>query len=254
MRFDVLTLFPEIFSGYLTQSLLKLAIDRKLVDVQLHNLRDWSRGKHKEVDDRPFGGGPGMLIKPEPVVECVEAVQQLTQPGRLLLMTPQGRRFDQRFAEELVEQQLKNTETTDSTKTTDSTETKATGGRILILCGRYEGFDQRIVDLLQPEEVSIGDFVLNGGEVAAMTIIDTLVRLVPGVLGDEQSSIEDSFSRGNRLLEHAQYTRPREYRGLEVPEVLLSGNHPEIAEWREADALRRTTERRKDLLPKEDPN
>lgn len=254
MRFDVLTLFPEIFSGYLTQSLLKLAIDRKLVDVQLHNLRDWSRGKHKEVDDRPFGGGPGMLIKPEPVVECVEAVQQLAQPGRLLLMTPQGRRFDQRFAEELVEQQLKDTETTDSTKTTDSTETKATGGRILILCGRYEGFDQRIVDLLQPEEVSIGDFVLNGGEVAAMTIIDTLVRLVPGVLGDEQSSIEDSFSRGNRLLEHAQYTRPREYRGLEVPEVLLSGNHPEIAEWREADALRRTTERRKDLLPKEDPN
>ncbi len=257
MRFDVLTLFPEIFSGYLTQSLLKLAIDRQLVDVQIHNLRDWARGKHKEVDDRPFGGGPGMLIKPEPVVESVEAVQEMAQPGRLLMMTPQGRRFDQRLAEELVEQVLDKPSTNgiadNETANYKTANNKlATDGRILILCGRYEGFDQRVVDLLKPEEISIGDFVLNGGEVAAMTIIDTLVRLVPGVLGDEQSSIEDSFSRGNRLLEHAQYTRPREYRGLEVPEVLLSGNHPQIAEWREADALRRTTERRKDLLPKDD--
>lgn len=226
MRFDVLTLFPEIFSGYLSQSLLKLAIDRDLVDVQLHNLRDWSRGKHKEVDDKPYGGGPGMLFKPEPVVECVEAVQQqTTQPGRLLMMTPQGRRFDQPFAEEL-----------------------ATSDRLLLLCGRYEGFDQRICDLLEPEEVSIGDFVLNGGEVAAMTIIDTVVRLVPGVLGDAESNQQDSFSRAGRTLEFAQYTRPREYRGWEVPEVLLNGNHPEIAKWREADALRRTQERRSDLL------
>lgn len=223
MRFDVLTLFPEIFSGYLTQSLLKLAIDRGLTSVHLHNLRDWSRGKHKEVDDKPFGGGPGMLLKPEPVVDCVEAVQRLegVPEGRLLLMTPQGRRLDQAFAEDL-----------------------ATGDRLLLLCGRYEGFDQRVVDLLEPEEVSIGDFVLNGGEVAAMTIIDAVVRLVPGVLGDETSNQEDSFSRAGRLLEHAQYTRPREYRGASVPEVLLSGDHEKIAAWRQADAERRTAARK----------
>ena len=225
MRFDVLTLFPEIFSGYLTQSLLNLAIERELVQVRLHNIRDWARGKHQEVDDKPFGGGPGMLIKPEPVVECVEAVQQEAPPGRLLMMTPQGRRLDQEFAEDLAQ-----------------------SDRLLLLCGRYEGFDQRVCDLLEPEEVSIGDFVLNGGEVAAMTVIDAVVRLVPGVLGDERSSQEDSFSRAGRLLEHAQYTRPREYRGLEVPEVLLTGNHPEIARWREEDARRRTEQRRKDLL------
>lgn len=233
MRFDVLTLFPEIFSGYLSQSLLKLAIDRGLVRVDLHNIRDWAKGKHRPVDDRPFGGGPGMVLKPEPVVECVEAVQAMgadgepgpASPGRLILLTPQGRRFDQRVAEEL-----------------------AVSDRLLLLCGRYEGFDQRIYDLLSPEELSVGDFVLNGGEVAAMTIIDAVVRLLPGVLGDENSSIEDSFSRGNRLLEHAQYTRPREYRGLAVPEVLLGGNHPDIAEWRQRDSLDRTRARRQDLL------
>lgn len=235
MRFDVLTLFPEIFSGYLTQSLLKLAIDRGLTSVHLHNLRDWATGKHRQVDDKPFGGGPGMLLMPGPVVEAVEAVQGLREAviegdegsavgaGRLLLMTPQGRRLDQPFVEDL-----------------------ATSKRIVMLCGRYEGFDQRVVDLLQPEEVSIGDYVLNGGEVAAMTIIDAVVRLVPGVLGDETSSQEDSFSRAGRTLEYAQYTRPREYRGLEVPEVLLSGNHPEIAAWREANAARRTAMRRQD--------
>lgn len=228
MRFDVLTLFPEIFSGYLTQSLLKLAIDRGLTSVHTHNLRDWAKGKHKNVDDKPFGGGPGMLLMAEPVVEAVEAVQAIgetngsdLEPGRLLMMTPQGRRLDQPLAEDL-----------------------ATSGRLVLLCGRYEGFDQRVVDLLRPEEISIGDYVLNGGEVAAMTIIDTVVRLVPGVLGDETSNQEDSFSRAGRTLEYAQYTRPREYRGLEVPEVLLSGNHPEIAAWREADAARRTAARR----------
>jgi tRNA (guanine37-N1)-methyltransferase len=226
MRFDVLTLFPEIFSGYMGQSLLKLAIDRGLVDLQLHNIRDWATGKHNQVDDRPFGGGPGMLLMAPPVVECVEAVQQLaTQPGRLLMLTPQGRRLDQRVAEDLSQ-----------------------SGRLLLLCGRYEGFDQRIVDLLRPEEISVGDFVLNGGEVAAMVIIDSVVRLIPGVLGDEHSSVEDSFSRGNRMLEHAQYTRPREYRGLEVPEVLLSGNHPEIAAWREQNRIEKTSQRRADLL------
>lgn len=230
MRFDVLTLFPEMFPGYLSQSLLNLAIERGLVSVEVHNIRDWAKGKHKNVDDRPFGGGPGMVLSPEPVVECVEAVQQLdTPPGRVIMLTPGGRRFDQRVAEEYSHEQ-----------------------RLLLLCGRYEGFDQRVVDILQPDELSIGDFVLNGGEVAAMVVIDALVRLVPGVLGDEQSNKQDSFSSENRLLEFAQYTRPREYRGHAVPEVLLSGNHPEIAEWRRQNSLERTRQRRGDLLPGED--
>ncbi len=230
MRIDVLTLFPEIFSGYQSQSLLKLAIDRGLVQIHLHNIRDWAKGKHREVDDRPFGGGPGMVLKPEPVVECVEEVQRKAScPGRLLLLTPQGRRLDQPMVEQLAG---------------DAPAQQ----RLLLLCGRYEGFDQRVIDLLEPEEVSVGDFVLNGGEVAAMTVIDTVIRLVPGVLGDEKSSVEDSFSRGNRLLEFAQYTRPREYRGLEVPEVLLSGDHPAIAAWRTENSLERTKQRRSDLI------
>ena len=227
MRFDVLTLFPEIFSGYMTQSLLKLAIERSLVNIKLHNLRDWSRDKHKCVDDRPFGGGPGMVLKPEPTVEAVEAVQAMgQQPGHLVMLTPQGRKLDQAVVEEL-----------------------ASHDRLLLLCGRYEGFDQRVSDLLEPDEISAGDFVLNGGEVAAMVMIDTTIRLVPGVLGDEDSSRFDSFSTEttDRMLEHAQYTRPREYRGLEVPEVLLSGDHPAIAAWREQNSLERTQQRRPDL-------
>lgn len=227
MRFDVLTLFPEMFPGYLGQSLLNLAIQRGLVEVNIHNIRDWAKGKHKNVDDRPYGGGPGMVLSPEPVVECVEAVQQLgDRPARVIMLTPGGRRFDQRLAEEYSEL-----------------------GRLMLLCGRYEGFDQRVVDILRPDELSIGDFVLNGGEVAAMVVIDAVVRLVPGVLGDEQSNRQDSFSSENRLLEFAQYTRPREYRGHAVPEVLLTGNHPEIAAWRKQNSLERTRRRRSDLLP-----
>lgn len=226
MRFDVLTLFPEMFSGYMTQSLLKLAIDRQLVQIHLHNIRNWSRDKHQCVDDRPFGGGPGMVIKPEPTVEAVEEVQTLdANPGRLVMLTPQGETLNQQVVERL-----------------------ATHKRLVLLCGRYEGFDQRVCDILQPEELSIGDFVLNGGEVAAMTVIDTVIRLVPGVLGDEESSHVDSFSTGNRLLEHSQYTRPREYRGHQVPEILLSGDHPQIAAWREKNSRDRTQERRPDLL------
>lgn len=229
MRFDVLTLFPEMFSGYMTQSLLKLAIERSLVEINLHNIRDYSRDKHKCVDDRPFGGGPGMVLKPEPVVEAVEAVQQMAdRPGHLVLLSPQGKKLDQPLVEQLAQH-----------------------SRLLLLCGRYEGFDQRVSDILQPEEVSVGDFILNGGEVAAMVVVDTLVRLVPGVLGDDDSNRFDSFSTGNRLLEHAQYTRPREYRGLEVPEVLVSGDHEEIAKWREANSRQRTQERRADLLPED---
>jgi tRNA (guanine37-N1)-methyltransferase len=230
MRFDVLTLFPEMFPGYLGQSLLSLAIKNALVEVHLHNIRDWATGKHHNVDDRPFGGGPGMVLKPEPVVECVEAVQAMAEtPAHVVLLTPQGRRLDQQLVEELAGRK-----------------------RLLLLCGRYEGFDQRIIELLKPQEVSIGDFVLNGGEVAAMVVIDAVIRLVPGVLGDDESNQQDSFSGGRRLLEYAQYTRPREYRGLVVPEVLLSGNHPDIARWREQDSLHRTTSRRGDLLEQQD--
>jgi len=226
MRFDVLTLFPEIFDGYLGQSLLKRAIQRGLVEVRLHNIRDWAENKHNKVDDRPFGGGPGMVLKVEPVVGCVEAVRrQATDPGHLVMLTPQGRRLDQAGVQRLAGHE-----------------------RILLLCGRYEGFDERCRLILQPDEISIGDFVLNGGEVAAMAIIDAAVRLLPGVLGDDKSSTNDSFSPPGGLLEFAQYTRPRVYRGLEVPAVLLAGDHQQIARWREEDSLSRTRRRRADLL------
>ncbi len=225
MRFDVLTLFPEIFSSYLQQSLLKQAIQQGLIDVQCWNIRDWAQGKHKQVDDRPFGGGPGMLLTCPPVFECVEAVQQAAAPpGLLVMLTPQGAKLSQQLVSELSQQE-----------------------RILLLCGRYEGFDERISVGLQPLEISVGDFVVNGGEVPAMLIIDAVMRLVPGVLGDETSSKYDSFAEAGRL-EYPQYTRPREFRGLTVPEVLLSGNHAEIEQWRESQSRQRTAERRADLL------
>ena len=226
MRFDVLTLFPDIFEGYLRQSILKLAIQRGLVQVKLWNFRDWAKGKRKSVDDKPYGGGPGMLIMCPPVFESVEAVQQDGgQPGRLIMLTPQGRPLDQKLVEELVQQE-----------------------RLLLLCGRYEGFDDRIRQGLQPLEVSVGDFICNGGEVPAMLLIDTVIRLIPGVLGDETSSKYDSFSESG-LLEYPQFTRPREYRGLKVPEILLNGNHQEIQRWQQQQSLKCTSERRCDLLP-----
>jgi tRNA (guanine37-N1)-methyltransferase len=226
MRFDVLTLFPEIFQGYLGQSLLKRAIQSGLVSVHLHDIRDWSKTKHNTVDDRPFGGGPGMVMKVEPVVECVEAVQSHDpDPGHLVMLTPQGRRLDQPAVERLAGHK-----------------------RLLLLCGRYEGFDERIRLILEPEEISIGDYILNGGEVAAMAVIDATIRLVPGVLGDEESSTYDSFSGSRRWLEGTQYTRPREYRGFEAPAVLFNGNHAEIERWREESSRQRTAERRRDLL------
>ena len=230
MRIDVLTLFPEMFSGYVGQSLLKRAIDAGIVDIQIHNIRDWAQGKHKQVDDRPFGGGPGMVLRPEPVVECVEAVRsQGGEPGHLILLSPQGRRLDQGIVAELAGHQ-----------------------RLVLICGRYEGVDQRVIDLLRPDELSIGDYVLGGGEVAAMVVIDAVVRLVPGVLGDDESNKQDSFSGQPPLLEFPQYTRPREYRGLAVPDVLMTGNHPAIARWREEQKLNRTRERRSDLLGDDD--
>lgn len=226
MRFDVLTLFPDIFTGYLSQSLLNKAIDRDLVHVDVHDMRRWSTDKHQKVDDRPYGGGPGMVLCVKPVVESVEDIQKAgNTPGRVVLLTPQGRQLNQKVIEELAQEE-----------------------RLLLLCGRYEGFDQRVIDILQPDEISIGDFVLNGGEVAAMVVIDSVIRLIPGVLGDETSAVDDSFSEGNRQLEFAQYTRPRDFRGHVVPEVLLGGNHEEIARWRREQSYLKTRERRADLL------
>lgn len=223
MRFDVLTLFPGLFESYLQQSLLKKAIDADLVDVHLWNFRDWAVDKHQSVDDTPYGGGPGMLLRCEPVFDSVEHVQQQADPpGRLIMLTPQGRKLDQQLVEKLSQEQ-----------------------RLLLMCGRYEGFDDRIIQGLKPLEVSIGDFICNGGEVPAMLIIDSVIRLLPGVLGKAESAEKDSFSTG--LLEYPQYTRPREYRGMEVPEVLLSGNHQAIAQWRLEQSQKRTRERREDL-------
>ncbi|HMC89815.1 MAG TPA: tRNA (guanosine(37)-N1)-methyltransferase TrmD [Gemmataceae bacterium] len=209
MRFDVLTLFPDLFQGYLSQSILKLALERGLVQINLWNIRDWARGKHKCVDDRPFGGGPGMVIMPEPVFDAVEAIRpQDPDPGLLVLLTPAGERLTQRLVKELAGHQ-----------------------RLILLCGRYEGFDERIRLGLQPREISIGDFVCNGGEVPAMVLIDTVVRYVPGVLGDAESVTEESHSDPGRI-EYPQYTRPREFRGMAVPDVLISGEHEAVARWR----------------------
>lgn len=227
MRFDVLTLFPEMFSGYTSQSILNKAIERGQVSVHVHNMRDWAKDRHQKMDDRPFGGGPGMILMAEPVIECVRDVQAMSDlPGQVVLMTPQGIRLNQSLCESLV----------------------ANEKRYIVLCGRYEGFDQRVIDILQPMEISIGDYVLNGGEVASMVLIDSLVRLVPGVLGDELSSFDDSFSRGNRILEYPQYTRPRSYEGHDVPEVLLSGDHGAIEVWRKKMSLENTKRKRSDLL------
>jgi tRNA (guanine37-N1)-methyltransferase len=222
-RFDVLTLFPEIFQGYLTQSLLKLAIQKGLVEIHLWNIRDWAQGKHQSVDDRPFGGGPGMVLMPEPVFAAVEDVRpRAPDPGLLILLTPAGERLTQAVVRELAQYP-----------------------RLLLLCGRYEGFDERIRLGLRPREISIGDFVCNGGEVPAMVVIDTVVRYVPGVLGDAASVTEESHSDPGRL-EYPQYTRPREFRGMAVPEILLSGNHQAIARWRREQSEARS---RRDVGP-----
>lgn len=225
MRFDVLTLFPGLFDSYLQQSLLKRAIDRGLIEIHRWNFRDWTSDKHQSVDDKPYGGGPGMLLCCQPVFDCVEAVQREgAAPGLLVMLTPQGRRLDQKLVEEL-----------------------AAHPRLVLLCGRYEGFDERIRLGLKPLEVSAGDFITNGGEVPAMLVIDAVMRLIPEVLGDETSSKYDSFADAGRL-EYPQYTRPREYRGMTVPDVLLGGNHQEIARWREQESLLRTRERRGEIL------
>jgi len=221
MRIDILTLFPDMFTSFLDGSLLGAARIAGLIDIRITNIRDFSDGVHRQVDDRPFGGGPGMLLMPGPVVDCVESVQQ-SDPvaGHLLMLTPGGRRLDQQLVEEFARKD-----------------------RLVLLCGRYEGFDARVRQTLRPIEISIGDYVLSGGEVAAMAIIDAVARLVPGVLGDEESARQDSFSGPERLVEGPQYTRPREFRGLHVPEVLLSGDHGKIAGWRHQQAIDATRRR-----------
>ena len=210
-RIDVLTLFPAIFDGFLSQSILRRAIVKGLVAIERWDIRSWAEGKHKPVDDRPFGGGPGMVLMAPPVVTAVEAVLALAEPpGRLIALSPQGRRLDQQWVRELAGEP-----------------------RLILLCGRYEGFDERIIEILQPELLSVGDFILSGGEVAAMVVLDSVVRLIPGVLGDAQSAVDESFGPDGGL-EYPQYTRPRIYRDRAVPEVLLSGDHAAIARWRRA--------------------
>jgi tRNA (guanine37-N1)-methyltransferase len=208
-RFDVLTLFPSLFDGFLSESILSRAIERDLVQVNRWDIRDWAEGKHRQVDDRPFGGGPGMVLMAPPVVSAVEAVRaQADPPGRLIALTPQGRRLDQPLVREL-----------------------AAETRVILLCGRYEGFDERIFETLRPEALSVGDYILSGGEVPAMVVIDAVMRLLPGALGDAASAVDESFGPDGGL-EFPQYTRPREFRGLTVPEILLGGDHAAIARWR----------------------
>lgn len=221
MKIDVLTLFPAMFAGPLDESIIKRARTAGLLELQLHQLRDWAHDRHKTVDDRPFGGGPGMLLKPEPIFEAVESLKR--DKTRVVLMSPSGRKFDQAIARELAQQE-----------------------HLLIVTGHYEGFDERIREGLADDELSIGDYVLTNGALPAMVVIDTVARLLPGVLGDDASSTEESFSRG--LLEYPQWTRPAEFRGMKVPDVLVSGNHAEIAKWREEQAKKRTREQRPDLI------
>ena len=222
MNIHVLSLFPDMFTGVFGSSILKKAQEKEAVSLKVSDIREFSNNKHKQVDDYPYGGGAGMVLKPEPMFQAVESITEGRNP-RIILMCPQGERFTQKKAEELAKEE-----------------------ELVFLCGHYEGYDERIRTHLVTDEISIGDFVLTGGELPAMTVIDAVVRLLPGVLGQEDSHIQDSFSTG--LLEHPHYTRPAEFRGMKVPDVLLSGNHANIDKWREQESLKRTFERRPDLL------
>ena len=231
MRIDVLTLFPEMFPGVLGASILGRAAAGGHVSYHLHDIRDFADNKHRKVDDRPFGGGPGMVMMCQPLVDAVAAAEAAdARPARRILLTPQGRRLDQPLVEQL-----------------------AGMDRLLLIAGHYEGVDERAIEQLEPLEVSLGDYVLSGGELPAMVLIDAVVRLIPGVLGHEDSALEDSFAaRGpekQRLLDCPHYTRPRVWNGREVPEVLLSGDHQAVEQWREQKMLERTRSRRPDLLP-----
>lgn len=224
MQVDIFTLFPEMFQGPFSESILKRAQEQGLLQIQLHNIRDVTTDKHHIVDDYPYGGGAGMVMKPDPIFAAVEAVYQ---GGPLILLTPQGRPFKQQIARELSQEP-----------------------RLTLICGHYEGVDERVRTHLVTDEISLGDYVLTGGELAAMIIVDATSRLIPGVLGGEESTLEESHS--NNLLEYPHYTRPPEFRGWEVPPVLLSGHHANIARWRRKESLRRTRERRPDLFARLD--
>ena len=221
MKIDVLTLFPAMFVGPLDESIIMRARKAGLLDLKIHQLRDWTQDRHKTVDDRPFGGGPGMLMRPEPLFAAVENLRR--ESTKVILLTPSGRKFSQAIARELADQK-----------------------DLLFVTGHYEGFDERVRENLADDELSIGDYVLTNGALPAMVIIDAVARLLPGVLGDDESSRDESFSQG--LLEYPQYTRPAEFRGMKVPEVLLSGNHAEIEKWRCEQARLRTNAVRPDLL------
>ena len=224
MRIDILTLFPEMFESPLGHSILKRAQDAGIVDIVLANIRDFATDNYKKVDDKPYGGGPGMVMTPGPVFDCFEYVEKLSpEEGRVILLTPQGQKFDQAKATELSKEK-----------------------RLILIAGRYEGFDERIRIGLGADQISIGDYVLSGGELPAMIIIDAVVRLLAGALGDQDSPKDETFSEG--LLEYPQYTRPEVFRGIKVPDVLLSGDHAKIAQWRRRQALERTKKRRPDLL------
>jgi tRNA (guanine37-N1)-methyltransferase len=235
MKIDILTLFPEICRAPLSESMMKRAQENKIVDLRIHNLRDWTTDRHHVVDDAPFGGGQGMVMKPEPIFAAVEELKQKRpnaqrsisnvelQKPKVILMSPAGRRFDQQLATDLSKE-----------------------SHLIVICGHYEGVDQRVIEHLVDLEISIGDYVLTNGAIAAVVLVDAVARLLPGVLGHEHSAIDDSFSTG--LLEGPQYTRPAEFRGWKIPDVLLSGNHAEIAKWRQEQAFNRTKKNRPDLL------
>ncbi|HLR10765.1 MAG TPA: tRNA (guanosine(37)-N1)-methyltransferase TrmD [Sporosarcina sp.] len=224
MKIDILSLFPEMFEGVLHSSIMKKAQEKEAVQFAVTDFRDYSENKHRKVDDYPYGGGAGMVLKPEPIFNAVEAVTKDVQAQpRIVLMCPQGERLTQKKAEEFAQEE-----------------------HLILICGHYEGYDERIREHLVTDEVSLGDFVLTGGEIAAMAVVDSVVRLLPEVLGNDSSAVLDSFSTG--LLEHPQYTRPAAYKGMPVPDILLSGNHAKIDKWREEQSLRRTLERRPDLL------
>jgi tRNA (guanine37-N1)-methyltransferase len=220
VRFDILTLFPKMFEGPFDESIVKRAVDSGLVSIFIHNIRDFTHDKHRTVDDSPYGGGSGMLLKPEPLFEGVEAIRAEINDDSapVILLTPQGRLLCHEVAQEL-----------------------STRSSLILICGRYEGVDERVREHLATDAISIGEYVLTGGELAAMVVMDAVARLLPGVLGSEEAARDDSYSNG--LLEYPQYTRPAEYRGWRVPEVLLSGNHQEIARWRGEQAIKRTLER-----------
>ncbi len=225
IRFDVLSIFPEMLISPLSFSLLKKAQEKGLLSINLHDIRNWAEDKHKMTDDAPYGGGCGMVMKVEPVEKALAAVKSSTDDSLVVLMTPQGETFNQKIAAELAGKK-----------------------QVVIICGRYEGVDERIRKHLADREISIGDYILTGGELSALVLIDAVSRLVPGVLGNEESTVSESFSRG--LLEYPQYTRPAEYKGWKVPDVLVSGNHAEIELWRKNESLQRTYKRRPDLLAK----